>query len=282
MDRRRLLQLGAGAALASMLPACSSDDGHQGRASSATMGDVEVLTYGDDPRAEGRAAPAGRPQPRRGRGAARRVLAGRVRLLARPAAGRVAGPARVDGAQPGVPARRQRRRIPRDVRRRRRRHRPARRRRRPRHLPGRHAGPLGRWTAGGVGGRTPEARRRPVVEPAGPGHRRGLAGGRARPPRRGRGGPRRRRGRRIPRCRHATGATTSPTRSPACRSTSRCGASTGATTSRCRSSSRETYVKAARAAGARAGLAAVDGDHFALIDTSTPAWTRTLEILDEL
>ncbi len=43
-----------------------------------------------------------------------------------------------------------------------------------------------------------------------------------------------------------------------------------------------TYVKAARAAGARAGLAAVDGDHFALIDVSTRAWIRTLEILDEL
>jgi hypothetical protein len=43
-----------------------------------------------------------------------------------------------------------------------------------------------------------------------------------------------------------------------------------------------TYVETARAAGARAGLATVDGDHFALIDISTPAWVRTLEILDEL
>jgi len=43
-----------------------------------------------------------------------------------------------------------------------------------------------------------------------------------------------------------------------------------------------TYVQAARAAGARAGLATVDGDHFALIDISTPAWVRTLELLDEL
>jgi acetyl esterase/lipase len=43
-----------------------------------------------------------------------------------------------------------------------------------------------------------------------------------------------------------------------------------------------TYVKAARQAGARAGLAAVDGDHFSLIDVNTPAWVRTLEILDEL
>ena len=49
MDRRRLLQLGASAALASMLPACSRDDSPTARSSSATMGDVEVLTYGDDP-----------------------------------------------------------------------------------------------------------------------------------------------------------------------------------------------------------------------------------------
>ena len=44
----------------------------------------------------------------------------------------------------------------------------------------------------------------------------------------------------------------------------------------------QTYVKAARAAGARAALATVEGDHFVLIDTTTSAWTRTLEILDEL
>ena len=43
-----------------------------------------------------------------------------------------------------------------------------------------------------------------------------------------------------------------------------------------------TYVRAARATGARAALATVDGDHFTLIDTTAPAWTRTLEILDEL
>jgi acetyl esterase/lipase len=49
MDRRRLLQLGAGAALATMLPACSADGGTKAAPSSATMGDVEVLTYGDDP-----------------------------------------------------------------------------------------------------------------------------------------------------------------------------------------------------------------------------------------
>ncbi len=44
----------------------------------------------------------------------------------------------------------------------------------------------------------------------------------------------------------------------------------------------QTYVRAARAAGARAALATVEGDHFVLIDTTTSAWTRTLEILDEL
>jgi acetyl esterase/lipase len=41
-----------------------------------------------------------------------------------------------------------------------------------------------------------------------------------------------------------------------------------------------TYVDAAREAGATAELVAVDGDHFALIDPSHPAWARTLEILD--
>jgi acetyl esterase/lipase len=49
MDRRRLLGLGASAALASMLPACSRDDAPTASTSSATMGDVKVLTYGDDP-----------------------------------------------------------------------------------------------------------------------------------------------------------------------------------------------------------------------------------------
>jgi acetyl esterase/lipase len=41
-----------------------------------------------------------------------------------------------------------------------------------------------------------------------------------------------------------------------------------------------TYVEAARAAGATAELVSVDGDHFVLIDPSTRAWARTLEILD--
>ncbi len=44
----------------------------------------------------------------------------------------------------------------------------------------------------------------------------------------------------------------------------------------------QAYVTAARAAGAQAALATVDGDHYALIDTTTRAWVRTLEILDEL
>ena len=44
----------------------------------------------------------------------------------------------------------------------------------------------------------------------------------------------------------------------------------------------QTYVRAARAAGARAALATVEGDHFSIVETTGSAWTRTLEILDEL
>jgi acetyl esterase/lipase len=44
----------------------------------------------------------------------------------------------------------------------------------------------------------------------------------------------------------------------------------------------QTYVRAARAAGARAALATVEDDHFSIVDTTGSAWTRTLEILDEL
>jgi fermentation-respiration switch protein FrsA (DUF1100 family) len=44
----------------------------------------------------------------------------------------------------------------------------------------------------------------------------------------------------------------------------------------------EAYVDAARAAGARAELVAVDGDHFTVIDPESDAWARTLEILDTL
>lgn len=43
-----------------------------------------------------------------------------------------------------------------------------------------------------------------------------------------------------------------------------------------------TYVATARAAGARAELVAVDGDHFTVVDPASPAWARTLRILDSL
>ncbi len=42
------------------------------------------------------------------------------------------------------------------------------------------------------------------------------------------------------------------------------------------------YVDAATAAGAEASLVSVDGDHFAVIDVSSPAWARTVEVLDSL
>lgn len=42
------------------------------------------------------------------------------------------------------------------------------------------------------------------------------------------------------------------------------------------------YVKAAKAAGARAGLVEVEGDHFVVIDPSAKAWQQTLGILDSL
>ena len=44
----------------------------------------------------------------------------------------------------------------------------------------------------------------------------------------------------------------------------------------------EDYVRAAVAAGARAELVTVDGDHFTVIDTGSEAWQRTLAILDAL
>lgn len=44
----------------------------------------------------------------------------------------------------------------------------------------------------------------------------------------------------------------------------------------------QTYVEAARTKGGTADLVTVDGDHFALIDPSTPSWERTLEILEGL
>lgn len=42
------------------------------------------------------------------------------------------------------------------------------------------------------------------------------------------------------------------------------------------------YVDRARAAGADAELVEVDGDHFVVIDPSSAAWARTLEILEAL
>lgn len=42
------------------------------------------------------------------------------------------------------------------------------------------------------------------------------------------------------------------------------------------------YVERAIAAGAPAQLTEVDGDHFAVIDPNSPAWARTVEILDSL
>ncbi len=44
----------------------------------------------------------------------------------------------------------------------------------------------------------------------------------------------------------------------------------------------ETYVAAASRAGATAELVEVEGDHFTLIDPISPAWARTLEILDRI
>ncbi len=42
------------------------------------------------------------------------------------------------------------------------------------------------------------------------------------------------------------------------------------------------YVAAATAAGARAGLTEVDGDHFVVIDADSDVWRRTLEVLGDL
>ena len=44
----------------------------------------------------------------------------------------------------------------------------------------------------------------------------------------------------------------------------------------------EAYVDAARAAGAAAELLAVDGDHFTVIDPTSPAWQRILDVLVSL
>ena len=44
----------------------------------------------------------------------------------------------------------------------------------------------------------------------------------------------------------------------------------------------ESYVAAAKQAGAQASLTRVAGDHFVLIDPDSDAWRRTLAILDDL
>ena len=44
----------------------------------------------------------------------------------------------------------------------------------------------------------------------------------------------------------------------------------------------ETYVAAAKDAGAEAALTRVEGDHFVLIDPDSPAWQRQLALLDDL
>ena len=44
----------------------------------------------------------------------------------------------------------------------------------------------------------------------------------------------------------------------------------------------EGYVVDARAAGARAEIVRVEGDHFVVIDPTTPAWAAQLEILDAI
>ncbi len=42
----------------------------------------------------------------------------------------------------------------------------------------------------------------------------------------------------------------------------------------------QSYVDAARAAGANAELVEVEGDHFAVAEPGTPAWSRQLALLD--
>lgn len=44
----------------------------------------------------------------------------------------------------------------------------------------------------------------------------------------------------------------------------------------------EAYVEQARAAGARAELVAVDGDHFTVVDTASEAWEQTVAVLVSL
>ena len=44
----------------------------------------------------------------------------------------------------------------------------------------------------------------------------------------------------------------------------------------------QAYVEAATSAGADATLTEVGGDHFVVIDPASDAWTRTLDLLDDL
>ena len=44
----------------------------------------------------------------------------------------------------------------------------------------------------------------------------------------------------------------------------------------------QAFVRAARAAGDDAELVTVPGDHFALIDPTTEAWSRTVQVLTDL
>ena len=77
-------------------------------------------------------------------------------------------------------------------------------------------------------------------------------------------------------------ATPTSTRSGRSRSTYPSGASTAAPTTIVPISQSRDYVAAATAAGARAELVEVDGDHFVVIDPSSDAWARQLALLDDL
>ncbi|MBB6628407.1 alpha/beta hydrolase [Nocardioides sp. KIGAM211] len=44
----------------------------------------------------------------------------------------------------------------------------------------------------------------------------------------------------------------------------------------------QDYVAAATDAGAKAEMVEVEGDHFVVIDATSPAWTKTLAVLDQL
>ena len=144
---------------------------------------------------------------------------------------------------------------------------------RPRPVDGGHPRPLRRRPPRRLGGLP-----RPVRALAGRGrrHRRRLPGRRARPAGGVRRGAGRRRRRGVPRPRPRTGrrpgrpAQQVPLDVPAVvRARHRRRRS-------CRSASPRGYVARATAAGARAELVEVDGDHFVVIDTGSDAWKQTL------